>query len=60
MEFKDFYKSTESILVLGGLFLTVSFGRFFAYATALAYVLLNLPKAWKFVKNLALKIKNWF
>ena len=60
MEFKDFYKSTEALLVLGGLFLTVSFGRFFAYATALAYVLFNLPKAWGAVKNLALKIKNWF
>ena len=60
MEFKDFYKSTEAIIVLGGLLLTILYGRFFAYATAIAYVLLNLPKAWDFVKTLALKLKNWF
>jgi len=58
MEFKDFYKSTETIVVLGGLFLTILFGRFFAYATAIAYVLLNLPRLWDFIKTLALKLRN--
>ena len=58
MNIKDFYKSTETIVVLGGLFLTVLFGRFFAYATAIAYVLLNLPRLWDFIKTLALKLRN--
>lgn len=58
MEFKDFYKSTEAIIVLSGLFLTILFGRFFAYATAIAYVLLNLPRLWDFIKTLALKLRN--
>ena len=60
MEFKDFYKSTETIVVLGGLFLTVVFGKFYAYATAIAYILLNLPKAWDALKNYVIKLTKWF
>lgn len=55
MNFKDFFKTTEAIVVLGGLFLTVTVGKVFAVATAVAYVLLNVPKAWNWIKN---KFKN--
>lgn len=60
MEFKDFYKSTEAIVVIGGLFLTVTLGKLFAYITVATYILLNLPKAWLWVKKTAVKLKNWF
>lgn len=39
---KQFFKSTEAIVVLGGLFLTVTFGKGWAIATALSYVGVNL------------------
>lgn len=48
MDFKDFIKSTEAIVVFGGLFLTLTLGKFWAIATAIAYALLNInkPFAW--------------
>lgn len=60
MDFKDLIKTTEGLVVLGGLFLTVVFGKFYAYATAIAYILLNLPKAWDAVKNYVIKLTKWF
>lgn len=51
MEFKDFIKTTEALVVLGGLVLTVVLGKLFAYFTAAAYVLLNVPKFWNWIKD---------
>jgi len=60
LEFKDFYKSTEAIVVIGGLFLTVTLGKLFAYITAATYILLNVPKAWFWVKKTVVKLRKWF
>jgi hypothetical protein len=51
MELKTFLKTTEALVVLIGLFLTLTLGKFWAIATALAYVLLNVPNLWKTVKG---------
>ena len=51
MDFKDFFKTTEAIVVLLGLFLTVTLGKFWAIATGVVYVLLNVPKAWNWIKG---------
>lgn len=51
MELKNFLKTTEAIIVLGGLFLTVTFGGFWAFATAGAYVFINVPNLWNTVKG---------
>ena len=48
MKLKELIKTTEAIVVFGGLFLTLTFGRAFAIATAVAYVVVNVPN-----------IKNW-
>jgi hypothetical protein len=53
MTFKDLIKSTEGAVVLIGLFLTVLLGKFWAVATAIAYILINLPALFG-------KIKEWF
>jgi len=53
MELKTFLKSTEAIVVLAGLFLTVTYGWFWGIITAVAYVLLNVP-------SLVTTIKGWF
>lgn len=51
MELKTFFKSTEAIIVLLGLFLTVTLGKFWAIATAVAYVFINLPQLWTWIKS---------
>ena len=51
MDFKDFIKTTEALVVLIGLFLTLTLGKFWAIATAVTYVLLNVPKAWNWLKS---------
>lgn len=51
MELKDFLKSTEAIVVLLGLFLTVTLGDFWAYVTAITYTVLNVPKVWNWIKS---------
>ena len=48
---KNFLKSTEAIVVFGGLFMTLSFGNFWAVATAVAYLLLNAPNLWAWIKD---------
>ena len=53
MTLKDLLKTTEGLVVLIGLFLTVVGGKFWAVATAVAYVLLNVP-------SLVSKIKEWW
>lgn len=53
MNFKDLIKTTEGAVVLGGLVLTVLFGKMFAIGTGVAYTLLNLPNVWT-------KLKGWF
>jgi len=53
MDFKDLIKSIEGMTVLGGLLLTVLFGKLFAWITAIVYILINVPALWN-------KIKEWF
>lgn len=48
---KDFLKTTEAIVVLIGLFLTLTLGKFWAIATAVVYVMVNVPNAWKWLKS---------
>jgi hypothetical protein len=52
MELKDFLKTTEALVVLLGLFLAVVLGKFWAIATAIVYVLINVPKLWDKLKQL--------
>jgi hypothetical protein len=59
MELKDFLKTTEALVVLLGLFLAVVLGKFWAIATAIVYVLINVPKLWDKLKQLYKdKVKN--
>ena len=58
MELKDLVKTTEGIIVLVGLFLTVALGKFWAVATAIAYVLINVPSFLRKIKELYLKFKS--
>lgn len=51
MDFKDFIKTTEALVVLIGLFLTVVSGKFWAIATAIVYTLINVPKALNWIKD---------
>ncbi|WP_185956488.1 hypothetical protein [Changchengzhania lutea] len=51
MKLEDFFKTTEAIVVLLGLFLTVVLGKFWAFATAITYILLNVPSLWKWLKD---------
>jgi len=57
MKFKDLIKTTEGLVVLGGLLLTVLFGKFFAIATGIIYVMLKVPSVEKWIEN---KLKKWF
>lgn len=45
---KDLIKTTEGAIVLGGLVVTVLFGKVFAIGTGIAYCALNIPNflAW--------------
>ena len=49
---KKFLKATETIVVLGGLFLTVLLGDLFAYITAVVYTVLNIPNALAWIKSI--------
>ncbi|NRA92177.1 MAG: hypothetical protein HRU26_05735 [Psychroserpens sp.] len=51
MTFKDFFKTTEALVVLTGLFLTVILGKFWAIVTGVTYVLLNVPSAWSWIMS---------
>ncbi len=51
MKFKDILKTTEGAVVLGGLFLTVLFGKMFTWITGIAYVALNVPKVLAWIIN---------
>jgi hypothetical protein len=53
MTLKDLIKTTEGIVVLGGLSLTFIFGEMFAILTAAVYILLNVPNLWN-------KLKTWY
>ena len=52
MDFKDFIKTTEAIIVLGGLFAILLLGKFWILPTAIAYIFVNVP-------NLYTKIMQW-
>jgi len=54
---KTFLKSTEALIVFGGLFLTLTLGKFFAIATAAAYLLVNAPNLWQWIKDRTIKTK---
>ena len=49
---KNFLKETETLVVLGGLLLTVLIGDLFAYITAVVYTLLNVPNAMNWIKSI--------
>lgn len=51
MTFSDLVKTTEGLVVLVGLFLTVALGKFWAIATAVVYTLINVPSLWTWVKR---------
>ena len=51
MDWRDFIKTTEAMVVLVGLFLTVTLGKFWAIATGVTYIMLNVPKAWSWLKS---------
>lgn len=53
MTFKDLIKTLEGAVVLGGLVLTVLFGKAFAIVTGAVYVFINVPALWS-------KIKEWW
>lgn len=55
MELKDLLKTTEGAIVLIGLVLTVIGGKFWAIATGVAYILINVPSLLKKIKQF---IKN--
>jgi hypothetical protein len=54
---KTFLKSTEALIVFGGLFLTLTLGKFWAIATAAAYLLVNAPNLWQWIKERTFKTK---
>jgi hypothetical protein len=56
MKLKDLIKTTEGAVVLLGLFLTVTGGKFWAIATAIAYILINVPSLLNKIKETYLKI----
>ena len=51
MNFKTFLKGTETIVVLGGLFLILVSGKFWIIPTAIAYTLINVPNSWSWLKS---------
>lgn len=46
---RDFFKATETIIVLGGLSLSLLLGKFWIIPTALAYIIVNIPNLSKFI-----------
>ena len=56
MELKNLIKTTEGAVVLIGLFLTVTGGKFWGIATAIAYILINVPTLLRKIKEVYLKI----
>ncbi|MGV6830311.1 MAG: hypothetical protein ACWA5P_01955 [bacterium] len=64
MTFSDLIKTTEGIVVLGSLLLTVLFGRFWAFVGAGGYLLLNVtgwaPVVWNLLSKTWSKLKGLF
>ena len=58
MTLKDLIKTTEGLVVLIGLFLTVVSGKFWAIATAITYILINVPSLVNKIKQLIHKLKQ--
>jgi hypothetical protein len=58
MTLKDLLKTTEGLVVLIGLFLTVIGGKFWAIITAIAYILINVPSLIIKIKDVYLNFKN--
>jgi hypothetical protein len=58
MELKDLIKTTEGAVVLLGLLLTVIGGKFWAIATAITYILINVPSLVIKLKELYANFKN--
>ena len=55
---KSLLKTTEGLIVFFGLFLTLSYGRFFAIATGVAYAAVNIPNFWKWIQETFNKVKT--
>lgn len=58
MTLKDLIKTTEGLVVLIGLFLTVVSGKFWAIATAITYTLLNVPSLVSKIKEVYSNFKD--
>ena len=48
----DFWKQTETPIVIVGLIMTMLFGKIFAFVTLVLYIAVNIPTLWK-------KIEDW-
>ena len=48
---RDFFKATETIIVLGGLFLIFVSGKFWIIPTAIAYTIINVPNAISWIRE---------
>ena len=51
MTVQEFLRKTETIIVLGGLTLTLIYGRAWAVVTLVLYILLNVPTIWDYISN---------
>lgn len=58
MKFKDLIKTTEGLVVIGGLLATIIVGKLFAYITLPAYIVLNVPNIWTWIKSKYNSIKE--
>jgi hypothetical protein len=58
MTIKEFFKSVETIVVLGGLLLTIIYGKFWAYATFITYIVINVPSLIGILQDLVRQIKK--
>jgi hypothetical protein len=58
MTLKDLLKTTEGLVVLIGLFLTVIGGKFWAIITAITYILINVPSLLKKIKEVYSNFKD--
>ena len=58
MTLKDLIKTTEGLGVLIGLFLTVIGGKFWAVATAITYILINVPSLVSKIKEVYSNFKD--
>lgn len=52
VDFRNFFKSLETLIVFGGVILSIMFGNFWLIPMLVGYTLVNVPNAWRWVKSL--------